>query len=59
VLNLEEAIIQRAIDNSSVQVELTEILRKLKGEEEFRIYTDGLLASREIRSLDNKRMRIG
>ncbi|CAG8568323.1 7445_t:CDS:1, partial [Scutellospora calospora] len=59
ILSLEEAIIQRVIEDKNVQKDLREIVEKLKGERVLNIYTDRLLASEEIGNNREKKMGIG
>jgi ribonuclease HI len=57
--DLEEAIIQRVIEDKLAQEELVEIARKLEGRKKLNIYTDGSLVGSESSRVVDKRMRIG
>jgi len=56
---IEEAIIQRVIEDKNVQEELRGIVEKLKGEKMLDIYTDGSLASEVIGNSREKKMGVG
>src|SRR5205085_4313432 len=59
VTNLEEAIIQRVIEDGNIQRELSIAVEKLRGREVLDIYTDGSLEGTETGNNIDKRMGIG